>query len=294
LMFVDTNPERQRTWSENRPWPALYPVTWTEPPLYGLFGFPHQAGWRVLPGLLGPEVYPYASNEEEEITRWYLAQAPHTYCDDLVTFILVENAQDEIPFEPARLDDLFAQAEVTVNGRPTMTVYGQRPAEEVVTVEAAGHRLWLTPGQATPAGYHGRHPIGLTLADADGEGKVRLLGYDLDSAAAFPGGRVVVTLYWQALVPFDRNYQSFVHLFDGRMLAQHDSAPECGFNPTTGWEPGQIIRDPHVIELPAELPEGPVPVFAGMYDLLTFDRLVLRELDGDLVLLTEVEIRPES
>ncbi|MDT8306950.1 MAG: glycosyltransferase family 39 protein, partial [Anaerolineae bacterium] len=50
LLFIDSTPERQRTWETNAP--RLYGTTWDEPPQYGLFGFPHQAGWRLAAGLV--------------------------------------------------------------------------------------------------------------------------------------------------------------------------------------------------------------------------------------------------
>jgi hypothetical protein len=84
-MFVDVHPERQRTWDQDRL--LLYPVTWDSPPLYGLFGFPYQAGWRAAGQLPAATTLPYASNEEEEITNYYMAQAERTHCANFHTFL---------------------------------------------------------------------------------------------------------------------------------------------------------------------------------------------------------------
>ena len=115
LMFLDHAPERQRTWAENRPFG--FPTTWDEPPRYGLFGFPHQAGWRVLAELLPVSAYPYASNEEEEITNWYMSQAPRTHCSNFQTFILAEDVQDQIPYEDSWHESSFLQYQIMI-GRP--------------------------------------------------------------------------------------------------------------------------------------------------------------------------------
>jgi hypothetical protein len=101
---------------------------------------------------------------------------------------------------------------------------------------------------------------------------------------------VTVTLYWQALELIDRNYQAFVHLYDGRLWAQHDGAPECGINPTTRWERGQIIADPHIVDLPTDLPEGSIPLLVGMYDLLTETRLPVAGSPDSAIRLTELTV----
>jgi hypothetical protein len=123
--------------------------------------------------------------------------------------------------------------------------------------------------------------------------QIGLLGYDLDDTNARPGGQVLLTLYWQASEPVERNYQVFVHLYDGQMWAQDDGAPNCDFQPTTGWELGQIIADPHIIDLPEDMPLGAMPVLVGMYDLITRDRLTVDGNPDNVIPLTEVTVRAE-
>lgn len=262
LMFVDSNPERQRTWAENRP--TFYPVTWQEPPTYGLFGFPYQAGWRLAADLL--PALPYASNEEGEITNWYMAQAPRTYCSDFETFIVAENVQDSLPFDPAGLQSLFLRYQITVNGQPKMAIYSRTAGPEPQMLEAVGSGRWLTPAQMAPLRPEPQYPLAVEL----GPNQTRLLGYDLDTGRE---QQLLVTLYWQSLAPFAQNYQVYVHLADTTLRAQHDGAPACAIYPTTRWEPGQIIRDPHLIELPADLPAGTYQLTAGMYELVTLQPL---------------------
>ena len=286
LLFIDATPERQRTWSQNRP--GGFPTTWEAPPRYGLFGFPYQAGWRLVPNLV--DVWPYASNEEREVTDWYMAHAPRTHCANFETFIWAENVQDPVPFDAALLDDLYLHHLITVNGRPTIRIYQRGAIAAVTRHEASGADLWRVVEEMVPPERTGRHPLDVTL-----EEKVRLLGYDLDTAQAHPGGQVVVTLYWQALTPFTHNYQTFAHLYNGEtLLAQHDSAPECAVNPTTLWEPGEIIADPHVIPLPAGASPGETLLFVGMYDLITGERLSVPGADADLVYLTDVSLSKEE
>jgi hypothetical protein len=285
LMFVSTEPERQRTWQENKPWPNLYPVTWDEPPQYGLFGFPHQAGWRAVSDILSPDDYPYASNEEEEITNWYMAQSERTHCEDFGSFLLAANAQDEVPYNSDVVSEMTRQIEVVVKGINRLVVFGGGESD-LRRVEAKLSRKWLTPDQIAPTPGRSEFKVDVVLGDI-----VRLIGYDLDTSEAVPGGQLVVTLHWEALAPMELNNQVFVHLYDGEMRAQDDGAPECDIMPTSRWEPGQYIADTHILDLPDELPEGNYPLWVGMYDLLTGVNLSVEGSDDGRILLQDVQIR---
>jgi hypothetical protein len=212
-----------------------------------------------------------------------MEEAPRTHCANFDKFIWVANAQDEVAYDPAWLQNL--QAEVVVNGAVTLRVYGREAVAEVerVVVKGNGRSIFYTPAQIAPATFSGTHSVDITFGD-----QVRLLGYDLDDTQAHPGGQLWLTLYWQPLVPLARNYQVFTHLYDGQMRGQHDGAPECAQNPTTRWEPGQIIADPHLIPIAADTPETAVPLLVGMYDLLDQQRLSIPNSPDNSLHLTDI------
>lgn len=280
-MFIDNTPERMRTWAENRP--SGYWVSWDEPPLYGLFGFPHQAGWRVAADLVGEDGLPYASNEEQEITRWYMSHAPRTHCNNFNTFVLASNTQDSVLYDEAQLEGMFLQREVLVNDRVTMQVYGRQPVETLITTEATHSQFWQTPVQAAPSSPAISLPLNIVL----GDDQAVLLGYDL---AANESGYILVTLYWQALAPFAENYQTFVHLYGEELVAQNDGTPDCGHMPTVRWEPGQIVVDPHLIIIPEGVSVAETPVYVGMYSLLTGGRLAVPGGIDNMIYLTDVSL----
>ena len=60
-----------------------------------------------------------------------------------------------------------------------------------------------------------------------------------------------VDLWWQANEKLDDDYTISVFLLDenGQLVAQHDSYPLENERPTTGWEPGEVIYDPHPLEI---------------------------------------------
>ena len=286
LLFVSHTPEYERTWPTHKS--ALYWTTYDALPLHGRFGFPHRAGWHAIAGLIseGQIAGILASNEEPEITAWYTRQSPRTRCSRPDVYIIAQNLQDEVKVNCDELDREYQLAgTVRVEGEPRISWYTRR-AGQAMEVDAAGYHQWWRPEELLPRVSGWTHTVGQTLG-----GTVQLLGYDLESDQARPGGWIQVTLYWRPLVPLSRNYQVFTHLYDGRLWAQHDGAPQCASNPTTFWEPGQVILDAHLLSIPADAPTGPMPLLVGMYDLITEERLSVPGAADAAVHLTDVEIQ---
>ncbi len=75
-----------------------------------------------------------------------------------------------------------------------------------------------------------------------------------------------VNLCWEALAPLDLRYTVFVHAYDpaGELVSTGDAPPMKGAFPTTLWEAGDVIRDVHLLPLPADKPE--VEIAVGLYD----------------------------
>jgi hypothetical protein len=121
--------------------------------------------------------------------------------------------------------------------------------------------------------------------DADFQGQIVLLGYRLPEQETWPGGRMPVTLYYQAKVPFGIDYTVFVHLVDaeGDIITQQDTYPGMGRYPTTMWKPGQIIADTFYLELPGWAPAPGTGTFeVGFYDRETQLRLLVVDEDGQV------------
>jgi hypothetical protein len=104
--------------------------------------------------------------------------------------------------------------------------------------------------------------------------RVTLLGYDLFAEPITGGGRLRVTLYWQAQEMMGNSYTVFVHLLgpDGTVVAQHDGMPVEGAIPTDDWAVGEVVADRHLVEF-LGLPAGEYSLVAGMYNPTTGERL---------------------
>jgi len=131
--------------------------------------------------------------------------------------------------------------------------------------------------------------------------QVLLVGYDLPQTTVHAGTRMWVTLYWEALQPMNQDYSVFVHLVDNRgvTIAQRDSWPGAGNDPTSDWQVGQVRRDVHPLDVPMSLlAQGPCRLQVGLYDYATGQRLPVHAQDtgaGDLVILpAELGLGEES
>ena len=132
-------------------------------------------------------------------------------------------------------------------------------------------------------------PIGESLADL-----VTLAAYELDTAVLQPGQSFNLTLYWQPEQVLAAGFTTFVQLIgpDGRPITQRDQIPANGSRPTSGWVPGELIRDDFTLTLPSDTPPGAYHLITGLYDSLTGARLPLATRNGDAVTLPQtIEVK---
>lgn len=105
---------------------------------------------------------------------------------------------------------------------------------------------------------------------------------ELTSAALSQDGQQLqLTLLWQALAEFEQSYRVFVHLVDenGVIVAQADGEPVSWSRPTTGWAPGEYVRDSHTLTLPAGSSLADLAIRVGLYHPQTGDRLQAETAD---------------
>ncbi len=141
-----------------------------------------------------------------------------------------------------------------------------------------------------------QHPISATLG-----GQATLLGYDIlplpvgegRGGGLAPGQSLTLTLYWRAEATAEISYVAFAHLLDEaeRIHAQSDRVPAAGARPTTGWLPGEIIRDAFVLTTTLDEPPGQYVLEVGMYDPTSGERLCLPDGGDRILLSTPVQVK---
>lgn len=89
-----------------------------------------------------------------------------------------------------------------------------------------------------------------------------------------------VDLWWSADAPLALDYTTSVFLFDaaGALVAQHDAFPFENARPTTTWAAGEVIYDPHPLDL-SGLPPSAYSVNVQVYTY--FDGQKQPTVDGD-------------
>ena len=114
--------------------------------------------------------------------------------------------------------------------------------------------------------------------------QIDLHGYSLSEHQILPGNSLEFTLFWSPRGRPMRDYTVFVHLLDdqGQLRGQADSPPRSGRYPTSVWDAGEVIADPHSLSLEPDLPAGEYRVAIGLYDPETGQRVQVVDENGKI------------
>lgn len=166
------------------------------------------------------------------------------------------------------------------------------PVVALLALSAAVPAWVIAPAYAAPA------PADLSqMKQTIGTGfgtpaALRLRGYTLGASQVQPGAEAEITLYWEVLAPMQRDWSVFVHLIDEAqtIVAQRDTFPGLGRQPTRLLQPGQLLADRYLLRIPqTACAPARLQVQVGLYDFATGDRL-LADTGADHAVLAEVEL----
>lgn len=87
-----------------------------------------------------------------------------------------------------------------------------------------------------------------------------------------PGDRCQIVFVWLAQGRPSTDYTVFIQLWRNNNFIGFDSPPLANDYPTSLWAAGEVIHDPHRLDLSA-VPPGEYQILAGLYNLATGDRL---------------------
>ncbi len=284
-------------------WPAgqlaLFwaPVPYNDLPPGDFFGFVHRTGWKAVGGLYatGKLNGSYYSNEKESVTWWYTRNALRKKAEEPPIdcrlqpdyYIVAAKSDDNRKIDYPKIEtyySLIGQGTLpTGNG---ITIYEVNPStNELGQHLDMGILARAFDRAAKPAAFI-RPPPQSSELSTNFNNLIQLLGYDLDTHYAHPGGRIIVTLHWKAQAQIPADLQVFVHLEaedTGNVLGQSNSRPVCGLFSTLQWPPGQEIPDQHIININPHTPPGNYRISVGMYHPATAERLAIFNQSGNPV-----------
>jgi hypothetical protein len=195
------------------------------------------------------------------------------YVGDPETFVVSDEEAMDASLIVQSLEGVSEQSDRVV------TVFEAGESEEVRAVVG----LWLSERcyPSRDAWYGAAHMSLYSCAQQEVEvvtegtsqvdfgGGISLLGHSVLPAQATCGDSLPLTLLWRAQAEVGEDYKVFVHLIsgEGSLVSQRDSEPVGGWQPTTTWQPGAMVRDNHGLVIPENVPQGEYEVVLGLYDL---------------------------
>jgi D-alanyl-D-alanine-carboxypeptidase/D-alanyl-D-alanine-endopeptidase len=110
-------------------------------------------------------------------------------------------------------------------------------------------------------------PAGVAARSVDLEHTLRFLGARVDPAAASPGSKVRVSYYFQVLRAPDGDWRLFVHgeQVPKGLRIRADHYPSAPLRSTEAWQPGDVIEDSFVVDIPADYPHGALTLWTGLF-----------------------------
>lgn len=107
--------------------------------------------------------------------------------------------------------------------------------------------------------------------------KIELLDVIVEPQQAAPGETIELNVQWRATAVPAGDYTTLLHLGqpDQPPLAVGDRPPLNGDYPTRVWAAGEIINDAYMLTLPEDVGNGRHPLWIGMYDSKSLERLPL-------------------
>jgi 4-amino-4-deoxy-L-arabinose transferase-like glycosyltransferase len=161
--------------------------------------------------------------------------------------------------------------------------------------DAGGHTTGtgVTLTQITLAPQQGPYPNPVHINFED---QIALVGYSLSARSVPAGQPVTLTLYWQALVPMEYEYQLFAQLVGDayQRWAANDGFPNTSPKRTWRWSAGQVYTDTRVLAVAPDTPPGIYPLHLGWFGGPNSERLFVLADSGiptsEYVVLTQIRV----
>jgi len=142
----------------------------------------------------------------------------------------------------------------------------------------AGESFARVQGYLTARAPMNAAPSTITRREVLLGNRIVLLGFEPASLTVRAGQTIDVNLYWQAKEPPNVDNRLFIGLYaaDGTLVASNDTLPIGNALGTSRWTPGEILRAPIRLRVPAHSSPGIYNLRITMYNPLTNEALEAR------------------
>jgi 4-amino-4-deoxy-L-arabinose transferase-like glycosyltransferase len=265
IAFLRQDVEFKTGWPDTQP--SLYwnPYNKLPQPDHS-FGFVHKEGWKAVGGLylthhLQGE---YQTNGKYGSADWYTRHKSRGCYDQSKQFLALKNTV----IDPIAFADYKIAGEINLPYERGMTIYQIPPLAANLLSLPANDLQKKFDATAFPEAFvrpaRNQYP-----ATGNLYGVVKLIGAEIIVPKAKLGETLAVTLYWQSLKSVSVDLHVFVHLTDetekANIWGQSNGSPACGQHPTSTWQPGQVVKDTHIIFIDPNLPPSQYRLSTGMY-----------------------------
>jgi hypothetical protein len=298
IVFVRHTPEYRSVYPAAKPW-----FYWTpfgrHPKGGGYFGFPRRTAWKAVGALYDARILKgaYDSNQKATVTNWYTRGALR--CPQSEYFIVARDAGSPNTVIPGVITgEYMLPIEILRDGEPQLWIFQRGYEGDLVQYDFAQYAARFDTRLSASEFWFGL-PLDEIfepshLIHAQMGGKFELVGWDISSPVVAQGHSVILTLYWRALAETDADYHVFAHLGTDDPVAQADGGPRCGEHPTYRWQLGEQVVDRHLLIIRDDADPSVLPLWVGMYDRGTGNRLRITNAQGnplgDSLQLTQVRV----
>ena len=128
---------------------------------------------------------------------------------------------------------------------------------------------------------------------------VRLLGYTLSRPTVRAGDRLGLICFWSTRRPLDGDLYLTVQLNDGTGHQPQTSGPLTGTYRTTSWQPDEVVRGEHEIDIPRDVSPGRHTLQIRLWDPQRIEPILRPRAEGRRtgsrwLTLTQIEVQPAS
>ncbi|GIV69751.1 glycosyltransferase family 39 protein [Caldilinea sp.] len=299
-VFVEHDPEVVRNWRHQSVLPSWLAIT--DPENIPKMGMPHKSGWKTVGVLYEDNLLQgsYASNMRRWITDWYTRGSE--YCESMPDYVLVERGERER--EQAKLFKMMGDAyahwgTVYVAGDPRLDIYKRGSSEgspkqfDNEDYEEIFDKRLSTPvaGYVAPSVSSVFRPVSFRFGN-----EIELTGVYLPVTSTIPAGYLDLSLRYRVLQQPQYDYTLFLQIIgdNNRMIGQRDRPPTCDGEETTAWKTSAEIVGTYRIPIFANSPTGQYPLWIGMYNRLSGERVLIYDsadvLVGDALWIGDVTV----